>query len=335
MQTNEVLQAWGRILAGRRPSLSIEITKECPLRCPGCYAYAEGHVGEAGNLRDLTDYRADALVREVLRVVDEHRPLHLSIVGGDPLVRFRELTVLLPELRKRNIFVQIVTSAFREIPAEWARNPKLAIVVSIDGLQPEHDVRRRPATYERVLKNIAGHRVTVHCTITSQMMIRPGYLEEFVQFWSSREEVRKIWTSIFTPQIGEQSAEILSPAQRSMCIAELRRLRTIYEKLDMHDSQILEFGNPPASPAECIFAQTTTIISADLKTQITPCQLGGNPDCSQCGCVASMGLAAVGRHHVGFGITSGKLFRVSKRIGDKVRRVRSMRRGPRPAAKTI
>jgi MoaA/NifB/PqqE/SkfB family radical SAM enzyme len=335
MQTSEVLQAWGKILAGRKPSLSIEITKECPLRCPGCYAYADGHVGDAGNLRDLTDYRADTLVREVLRVVDEHRPLHLSIVGGDPLVRFRELTVLLPELRKRNIFVQIVTSAFREIPAEWASNPKLRIVVSIDGLQPEHDARRRPATYERVLKNIAGHRVNVHCTITSQMMRRPGYLEEFVEFWSSREECAKIWTSIFTPQIGEQSMEILSPAQRSRCIAELRRLRTIYPKLDMHDSQILEFQNPPASPDECIFAQTTTTISADLKTQITPCQLGGNPDCSQCGCVASMGLAAVGRHHVALGITSGQLFRISTRIGDKVRRVRSMRRDSQEVAKAV
>ena len=26
----EVVQAWGRILSGRRPNLSIEITKECP-----------------------------------------------------------------------------------------------------------------------------------------------------------------------------------------------------------------------------------------------------------------------------------------------------------------
>ncbi|HWC19119.1 MAG TPA: radical SAM protein [Terriglobales bacterium] len=325
MQRKDVLQAWGRILVGRKPSLSIEITKECPLRCPGCYAYADGHVGEARNLRDLTDYRSDALVREVLRVVDEHRPLHLSIVGGDPLVRFRELTALLPDLRKREIFTQIVTSAFREIPVEWADNPKLGIVVSIDGLQPEHDVRRRPATYERVLKNIAGHRVTVHCTITAQMMGQAGYLEQFVQFWSSRAEVRKIWMSIFTPQIGEESVEILSSPQRSVCIAELRRLRTIYAKLDMDDSQIREFGSPPTSPEECIFAQTTTIISADLRTQIAPCQLGGNPDCSQCGCVASMGLAAVGHHRVGFGVTAGKLFHISNKIGASVRRMRSRR----------
>ena len=36
-----ILAAWGRILTGYAPALSIEITKECPLRCPGCYAYGD------------------------------------------------------------------------------------------------------------------------------------------------------------------------------------------------------------------------------------------------------------------------------------------------------
>ena len=54
--------------------------------------------------------------------------------------------------------------------------PRITVVVSIDGLQPEHDVRRAPATYQRILKNIAGQKVTIHCTITGQMLKRPGYL---------------------------------------------------------------------------------------------------------------------------------------------------------------
>ena len=33
--------AWGRILAGRVPNLSVEITRECPLTCPGCYAFTD------------------------------------------------------------------------------------------------------------------------------------------------------------------------------------------------------------------------------------------------------------------------------------------------------
>jgi len=37
--------------------LSIEITRECPLSCPGCYAYGETHLGGEVTLRDLHDLR--------------------------------------------------------------------------------------------------------------------------------------------------------------------------------------------------------------------------------------------------------------------------------------
>ena len=53
------MQAWIRLLAGYRPTLS--------------------------------DYRGHELVERFLRLVDRHRPLHVSIVGGEPLVRYREL----------------------------------------------------------------------------------------------------------------------------------------------------------------------------------------------------------------------------------------------------
>jgi hypothetical protein len=46
-----VMQAWGRILSGRRPNLSVEITRECPLRCPGCYAFGDHHLGSDVTLR--------------------------------------------------------------------------------------------------------------------------------------------------------------------------------------------------------------------------------------------------------------------------------------------
>jgi hypothetical protein len=59
--SRELFTAWGRILVGRVPLLSIEITKECPLRCPGCYAYGGRHLGGEVTLRQLNDFRGDAL----------------------------------------------------------------------------------------------------------------------------------------------------------------------------------------------------------------------------------------------------------------------------------
>ena len=324
MKTSEVLQAWACILSGRTPSLSIELTRECPLRCSGCYAYEDAHLGTPGvNLRVLSDYKGDVLVQNTLRLVDEHRPLHVSLVGGDPLVRFRELDHLLPKLERRGIHVQLVTSAFRQIPTEWNALSRLNIVVSVDGLQREHDLRRKPATYERILKSIRGSKVTIHCTVTGQMLQRPDYLEDFVRFWSKREETKRIWISLFTPQQGAAGPEILTTPERRQVIEELLRLRTLNSLIDMQKALVEEFNHPPASPADCIFAQTTTTISADLKTLITPCQFGGTPDCSQCGCIASMGLAAVGHHRVLPGVTAGQLFTISALIGKGVNRLRS------------
>jgi MoaA/NifB/PqqE/SkfB family radical SAM enzyme len=329
VRVSEVLQAWGRILSGRTPAISIELTRECPLRCPGCYAYEEGHLGLPGvTLRQLADYKGSALVEGALRLIDEHRPLHVSLVGGDPLVRFRELEELLPELERRGIHVQLVTSAFRPIPLHWKSFSGLNVVVSVDGLQAEHDVRRKPATYERILKNVAGGNVTIHCTITGQMMDRPGYLEEFTQFWSSRKETKRIWFSLFTPQQGAEAPEILTPDQRRRVIEELMYLRAAYPLVDMHERMIAEFRNPPASPEDCIFSRITLTVSADLKTKITPCQFGGTPDCSQCGCIASMGMAAVGHHRVLPGVDAGQIFALSSLIGNGVNRLRSRRDTP-------
>jgi organic radical activating enzyme len=120
MRKVELFKAWGRILSGRYPSLSIEITRECPLRCPGCYAYEPEHLAGTGQtLRTVADYKGDELVEKVLDLVRRHKPVHISIVGGEPLVRYRELGVLLPKLSKMGIAVQVVTSAVREIPPEW------------------------------------------------------------------------------------------------------------------------------------------------------------------------------------------------------------------------
>lgn len=318
-----IIRAWGKILAGHKPNLSLEITRECPLRCPGCYAYNDEHLGGGITLRQVRDLKGQPLIDGVLALVDRHRPLHLSIVGGEPLVRFRELNVILPELARRGVYTQVVTSAVRPIPPEWIGLRRLQIVVSIDGLPPEHDERRKPATYDRILKHIEGHAITVHCTVTRQQVRRDGYLEEFVRFWSDNPHTEHIWISLYTPQIGELSVERLTPDDRASVVRTLFDLRTRYSKIWMPEGLIRVYADPPSNPRDCIFAQTTDCVSADFQTKITPCQFGGNPDCEQCGCVASAGLGAVGRHRiVGGMIRVGAIFDASLTVGRTVRGLR-------------
>ena len=323
IRATELIQAWGRILTGYRPNVSIEITRECPLRCPGCYAYGDEHLGGSGvTLRGLADYKGDELVERFMALVDRLKPLHVSIVGGEPLVRYRELNAILPQLAARGVHSQVVTSAVRPIPQEWIAVPRVEVVVSIDGLPPEHDARRTPATYERILKHIVGHQITVHCTVTRQQVRREGYLEEFLRFWQANEHTRRVLLSFYTPQVGEISSERLTADDRRRVVNVARDLRLKFPKLHMPEGMMRAYGKPPASPEHCIFAQTTECYSADLERRILPCQFGGNPDCSNCGCAASAGLEAVAQHRIAGPIRLAHLFRGSVKVGRAVERLR-------------
>ena len=315
MEVGAVVRAWGLILTGYQPNLSIEITRECPLRCPGCYAYGDDHLGGDVVLRELADYKGQELIDGVLDVVGRYRPLHLSIVGGEPLVRYRELNELLPKLTSMGVHTQVVTSAVRPIPESWAGMDKLQVCVSIDGLQPEHDARRKPATYDRILKHIKGQQVTVHCTIT-RPQTRPGYITEFTEFWAALPDVKRIWFSFYTPQKGEDSPEMLRPDDRARAVAEITALHAKHPKLhDMIPPVVAGYLNPPQSPDECTFARTTACLSSDLKKRITPCQYGGDPDCTQCGCMASVGLDALGNYKLGGVLPLKAIFNTSIRVG--------------------
>lgn len=314
MRRTDVLRVWGHVLQGRRPFLSLEITKECPLRCPGCYAYAPEHLGPDTILRQLTDYRGADLVRAVVALVQRLRPVHVSIVGGEPLVRYRELSEILPLLDRMGVEVQLVTSAVRPIPEEWNSIGSLHLVVSIDGLAPEHDRRRTPATYDRILKHIARHQLAVHCTVTRPMLARSGYLAEFCRFWSDRPEIRKIWFSVYTPQEGEDSPERLRPRDREVLLEELSGLRH-FPKVHLPRMVLDGYRHPPRSPGECTFARLTTCLSADLKTNVTPCQLGGRPVCEECGCMASAGMHGLGRLKLAGLLPVSAILNASLRVG--------------------
>ena len=81
---SSVMTSWGRILCGFSPLLSIELTREYPLQCPGCYAYTDNHLGGDVTLRQLHDLRGTALVDRVMELVQTHRPLQIN------LLRYRE-----------------------------------------------------------------------------------------------------------------------------------------------------------------------------------------------------------------------------------------------------
>ena len=142
-----IITAWGKILRGYRPSLSIEITRECPLRCPGLL-----------RLRRRASRRrrhAPAGHRLQRPGADRSRPRHRRRGEPDPrLDRRRRAAGPLPRAERdpaaswptRGIYTQVVTSAVRPIPAEWAH----------DSAAADRRLDRRPAAGTRRAAH-AGH----------------------------------------------------------------------------------------------------------------------------------------------------------------------------------
>lgn len=319
MKKWEIFPVWSRILQGYRPFLSIEITRECPLNCPGCYAYDENHLNNGNPLRQASELRGNDLIEGVLDLVRRLRPIHLSIVGGEPLLRQKELDILLPHLNAMGIEVQLVTSAVRPIPISWKRLSNLHLAVSVDGLPPEHNPRRSPADYGRIIRNIREHKVNIHCVILRSMLPRPDYLKDFAAFWSNFKATRKIWFSLYTPQEGENSEERLNAEDRTRAINAVARLKKDFPKVQAPGVILDGYRKPPSSPQDCIFAQTTVCLSPDLKTPVTPCQIGGRPVCSECGCFASAALASIVHYKIAGIVNLGDIFKLSQWIGMKFR----------------
>jgi organic radical activating enzyme len=322
ISTGQILTAWGKILTGKAPMLSIEITRECPLSCPGCYAYGDTHLKDGKLLRELSDFRGQALVNGVLDLVRKHQPMQVSLVGGEPLVRHRELSQILPALSSMGIFTLVVTSGVIPIPVEWIGLPRVLVTVSVDGLPEHHDIRRKPATYERILKNIDGRKVNIHWVITRPMLQRPGYLEEYVSFWNARPEVAQIWVSLYTPQQDEQSPERLTLEDREALARLLPLLGPSYPKFVMHGGLAQSFLHPPQNPSDCLFAKMSANYSADLRTRVEPCVFGGAPNCAECGCMASTGIHWIRGVKIAGPLRVGHFVSGSVEIGSFVNRFR-------------
>ena len=278
-------------------------------------------MGGLVTLSQLSDLRGDSLVDGILALVERHGPMQVTLVGGEPLMRARELSRLLPILSARGIFTTVVSSGVIPIPAEWTSLPRITVAISVDGLPEHHDERRKPATYERILRNIAGRRVYIHWTVVRSHVENPDYLRQYLSFWSARPEVHRIWMSVYTPQKGEQSPEMLAPMDRARLAEAIPALIRDYPKFLTTAGVAKAVLRPPESPSECAFARVSANYTADLRTRVRPCVFGGNPDCAQCGCAISSALHWITNEKLG-PVRARHLFNASMGINSAMNRLR-------------
>ncbi|HZS53469.1 MAG TPA: radical SAM protein [Bryobacteraceae bacterium] len=235
-------------------------------------------------------------------------------------MRHRELSRVLPELSDRGIYALIVTSGVIAIPEEWTKLPRITVAVSVDGNPEDHDVRRKPATYQRILKNIKGSKVNIHWTVVRKNIEEPGYMDRYLDFWNAQPEVYRIWVSVYTPQLDEISAERLTEVNRKALAAYFSSVAGRYAKLTMHRGLMDAFTTPPVSPSACLFSKLSVNYTADLHTRVEPCVFGGSPNCAECGCSMSMGMHWLGEYKLIGGLRARHLIEGSLAIGRTVNR---------------
>src|SRR5260370_11209699 len=97
-------------------------------------------------------------------------------------------------------------------------------------------------------------------------------------------------------------------------VAPPATLRARFPKIDMPQAVLDGFLHPPNSPQECVFAQTTSCVSADLTTRIEPCQFGGDPVCTECGCIASAGFASIAKSKLAAALPVSRIFSISRKV---------------------
>jgi len=259
-----------RNLPGSRPFLVLEITRSSPVD------QANGLVFRSVRERPRKEFRGRELVDRVLALVERVMPVQIWLVGGEPLVRRAEIGRLLPQFDRLGIEVQLATGALLPIPYDYRTWDNLTIVVMVDALQP--------GTCARIVDNISGHGVVVHCDIDRPLACAPRRLREFVGFWSSRDEVLGMWFSL----------RGLTLPERAATVAELASIRRTFPKVFLPDPIRSAFLHPPSGPDACAFARMTHRVSPDFVVEAAPCPLGGNRVCSECGSIASARLSAIG-----------------------------------------
>ena len=273
-----IVKAWGRILAGLHPNLSIEITRECPLRCPGCYAYGADHLGG-----DITC--AKSATTRAKRSSPSSAPRSRA-PPASPLDRRRRAAGPLSRAERAPAEARRARASTRSSSrARCARSrssgPRIPPPADrrVDRRPPARarrapeagDLRSHPEAHQ----GTQDHR-PLHGDAAAGAPRRLPRRVRRLLVEQSRTPARSGSAST-RRRSARSSDERLLPADRERVVADLIALRKKYPKLQMPKGLIEVYATPPDSPDECIFAQTTTCVSADLKTQITPVPVRRQP----------------------------------------------------------
>jgi sulfatase maturation enzyme AslB (radical SAM superfamily) len=262
---------------------SIDVSKECNLRCRHCYFFEQDYAGELSV--DEWIEKLEALKRQGSR---RRWPFfQCTWVGGEPLIR----KDLIERGRKYFQHNTVVTNGTIPLPS-W---PDVHFYVSIDGDEEQHErIRRKKGIYRRAMRNIAEHpdlEVTIAYCITRQNV---ECIERAVIDWAAAGASRMTF-DFYTPIETIEEPLFLPLKERDRVLDLLLELKRVYGDffvLPERAFRLMKSDVCKQVTDHCLFAEKSFAFGPTGEHK-EKCMMGPKADCDRCGCVVPFYLASL------------------------------------------
>lgn len=244
-------------------AVTIDATYRCNLNCSFCY-YARNKAED------------DVSVDEWLSILQGYKEKGYKMAfwaGGEPGLR----KVLLEKGSKLFLFNIVFSNGIRPL----LDLPNLTYYISIDGDRETHN-KLRKNSFDIVKKNIQEYKkgVVIACTINK---LNQSCISKICEEWCESPGCRAVSFDFYTPEKEETGDFMLSDEEKAIALDKIIEMKAKYNNKIFGTVKSLELMKKPQEVTRkyCIARQ---MISLDAQGHIkTPCPMGSNIDCEQCG----------------------------------------------------
>jgi MoaA/NifB/PqqE/SkfB family radical SAM enzyme len=264
---------------------SIDVSKECNLRCRHCYFFEQDYDHELS----VNDWiaRLDALRAQAKPW--EFPFFQCTWVGGEPLIR----KDLIERGRHYFRYNTVVTNGTIPLP-DW---PDVNWYISIDGDEAHHEwIRKKKGIYQRAMRNVREHpnlQVTIAYMITKNNV---DCIEQAVKDWAAAGAAQMTF-DFYTPIETIEDDLWLPFPERDRTLDMLIELKRIYGDffiIPERTFRLMKSNHAKSVTDECLFAKKSFAFGpqGELKEK---CMMGPKADCDRCGCVVPFYMASLTR----------------------------------------
>ena len=262
---------------------SIDVSKECNLRCRHCYFFEQDYDAELS---------VDDWIAKLEAIRAQSKPWEFPFfqctwVGGEPLIR----KDLIERGRHYFRYNTVVTNGTIPLP-DW---PDVNWYISIDGDEEHHEwIRKKKGIYKRAMKNVEEHphlQVTIAYMITKQNV---QCIEQAVVDWA-RAGAAHMTFDFYKPIETIEDDLWLPFPERDQTLDLLIELKRIYGDFFIIPERTFRLMKADVSKTvtdHCLFAKKSFSFGpqGELKEK---CMMGPKADCDRCGCVVPFYMASL------------------------------------------